>query len=92
MLIFREFFKTQSDKKYMPKRTKQHNTFKIFSGELAEYACNYNLYVILHENSHFLFKIISKYILKRINRKCFQKFSSPELPHSNRVSKIFIFR
>ena len=44
MLIVMEFFKTQSD----PKRTKLHNIFKIFSGELAyalnspAYACNYN--------------------------------------------------
>ena len=44
MLIFREFFKTQSDKKYMPKRTKQHPIFNIFSGELA-YTCNYNLHM-----------------------------------------------
>ena len=35
MLLFREFFKTQSVKKYTPKRTKQHHIFKFFSGELA---------------------------------------------------------
>ena len=38
------------------------------------YACNYNWFVFLHENSHFLFKIISKYIPKRINHKFFKKF------------------
>ena len=45
----------------------------------------------MHENSHFLLKIILKCIQKRINRKCFQKISSRELPHSKRVSEIFIF-
>ena len=39
MLIFREFFNTQSD-----------------------------------QNSHFIFKIISKYIPKRINHKFFKNF------------------
>ena len=55
------------------------------------YACSYDLYVFLHENSHFLFKIISIFIQKRINRKCFQKISSRELPHSKRISEMFIF-
>ena len=45
----------------------------------------------MHENSYFLFEIISKFTQKRINRKCFQKISSRELPHSKRVSEIFIF-
>ena len=58
MLIFREFFKTQS--KYTPKRTKLRHIFINFLGELA-YACNY---VFLHENSHFLFKIILKIYTK----------------------------
>ena len=35
MLPFREFIKTQSDKKYTPKRTKLHHIFKKFSGKLA---------------------------------------------------------
>ena len=50
MLPFREFIKTQPDKKYTPKRTKLHHIFKIFSGKLAYaheppsmiYACTYN--------------------------------------------------
>ena len=41
------------------------------------------------KNSHFLFKVISKYTPKRINRKTFRNISSQELPHSRRVSKIF---
>ena len=49
------------------------------------------IYVFLHENSHFLFKIILKFSQKRINRKSFQKISSRELPHSKSVSEIFIF-
>ena len=49
------------------------------------------MYFCMKFNSHFLFKIISKYIPKCINRKCFQKVSSRELPNSKRVSKIFIF-
>ena len=39
----------------------------------------------------FLFKILSKYTLKRINRKMFSKISLRELPYSKHVSKIFIF-
>ena len=37
MLIFREFFNTQSDQNIlqMTKHTKQHHIVKIFSGELA---------------------------------------------------------
>ena len=35
MLIFREFFNTQSDQNILPKRIKLHHIFKIFSGELA---------------------------------------------------------
>ena len=48
MSIFRDFFNTQSDQNILPKRTKLHHIFKIFSGELAyalnspAYACNYN--------------------------------------------------
>ena len=45
MLIFRKFFKTQSDQKIH----KMHHIFKIFSWELAyapepplAYACNYS--------------------------------------------------
>ena len=49
------------------------------------------MYFCMKFNSHFLFKIISKYIPKCINRKCFQKVSSRELPNSKRVSKILIF-
>ena len=39
----------------------------------------------------FLFKILSKYTPKRINRKMFLKISSRELSYSKHVSKIFIF-
>ena len=35
MLIFREFFKTQSHHKYTPKRTKLHHIFPKNSEELA---------------------------------------------------------
>ena len=46
MLIFREFFNTQSDQNIL-QNAPNCTTFSKFS---------------LHENSHFLFKIISKYI------------------------------
>ena len=35
--------------------------------------------------------LISKYTPKRINRNIFSKISSWELPHSKRVSKVFIY-
>ena len=41
-----------------------------------------NVSIVMHEISHFLFKIISKFIQKRINRKCLKKKFSRELPHS----------
>ena len=43
------------------------------------------------KNGHFLFKVVSKYTPKHINRKTFPNISSKELPHSKRVSKIFTF-
>ena len=38
----------------------------------------------------FYSRLFKKYTPKRINRKCFQKIYSRELPHNKRVSKIFI--
>ena len=35
--------------------------------------------------------LVSKYTPKRINHNMFSKISSGDIPHSNRVSKIFIF-
>ena len=35
--------------------------------------------------------LVSKYTPKRINRNMFSKIFSWEIPHSKRVSKIFIF-
>ena len=68
MLIFREFFNTQSDQNIL-QNAQNCTTFSKFSQESKHmplnslaYACNYNWYVFLHEISHFLFKIISKYI------------------------------
>ena len=49
-----------------------------------------NMYCYMKIGSHFRFKIISKYTPKRINHKMFSKISSRELPHSKRVSKIYI--
>ena len=54
------------------------------------YACNYNWFVFLHENSYFLFKIISKYIPKRINHKFLGVHENNYYPNSNRVFKIVI--
>ena len=79
MLIFREFFNTQSDQNIL-QNAPNCTTFSKFSQgsymplNSPAYACNYNWFVFLHENSHFLFKIISKYIPKRINHKFFKKF------------------
>ena len=82
MLIFREFFNTVHNliKIYF----KTHQSAPDFQNFLRgasimplnspAYACNYNWFVFLHENSHFLFKIISKYIPKRINHKFFKNF------------------
>ena len=39
----------------------------------------------------FYSRLFLKFTQKRINRKSFQKISSGELPHSNRVSEIFMF-
>ena len=41
--------------------------------------------------SQFLFKVISKYTPKRINRETFPNISLQELPQMKRVSKIFTF-
>ena len=72
MLIFVEFFKTQSK----PKRTKLPHNFKKFLGGAYDpeppNICVQRTY-ILHETSHFIFKIISKYTSKRINNKMFFK-------------------
>ena len=48
MLIFREFFKTQSDQNIHQNAPKLHHIFQIFSGQLAyapklpAYVYNYN--------------------------------------------------
>ena len=39
----------------------------------------------------FYSRLFLKFTQKRINRKRFQKFFSQELPHSKRVSEIFMF-
>ena len=69
MLIFREFFNTQSDQNILqnaPNRTTFQNFLKgasIMPLNSPAYACNYNWFVFLHENSHFFqdyFKIHTK--------------------------------
>ena len=57
--------------------TKTHQTAPHFKNFLWEhmpqsplaYACNYNIIISIMYNSHFVFKILSKYTPKRINRK-----------------------
>ena len=39
----------------------------------------------------FYSRLFKKFTQKRINRKTFQKNFSQELPHSKRVSEIFMF-
>ena len=78
MLIFREFFNTHLIKIYF----KTHQTAPHFQNFLRGASIcprtpqhmRATIIVFLHENSHFLFKIISKYIPKRINHKFFKKF------------------
>ena len=69
--------------------TRRHQTalhFPNFLGEQAyalaydAYACNYNLYAFLHENSHFLFKIISKFTQNVSIVKVFKKFHYENYP------------
>ena len=49
--------------------------------------------LFLYENSHFSFRMLSKYTLKRINYKIFsKKFSeSYNQPHSKRVAITIVF-
>ena len=64
---------------------------KIAALYAPAYAWSYNQYVFLHENSHFLFKIILKIHTKTYQSSKFSKISSRELPHCKRVSEIFMF-
>ena len=64
-----------------------------FSGAIINLIANEKIYVQINY-SYFFMKIailVSKYTPKRINRNMFSKISSLEMPHSKRVSKIFIF-
>ena len=77
MLIFREFFNTQSDQNILQNEPNCTTFSKFLRGasimslNSPAYACNYNFYMKI---IIFLFKIISKYIPKRINYKFFKKF------------------
>ena len=70
MLIFREFFNTQSDQNILQNEPNCTTFSKFLKGasimslNSPAYACNYNLLVFLHENNHFFiqdyFKIHTK--------------------------------
>ena len=89
MLILRELLRDNLIKIY----TRTHQTAPNFQNFLRELAyapehpsicvqLNYNKYVFLLENNHFLFKVISKYTVKCISRETLLNISSKELPHS----------
>ena len=58
----------------------------IYSRTPLAYACNCNI-LFLHENSHFLLKIMSKYTPKHIIVKMFSR----KLPQSKRITNILFF-
>ena len=58
-------------KKYTPRRTKLHIISKFSRWEAWPLACVQLISLFLYENSHFSFRMLSKYTLKRIKYKMF---------------------
>ena len=96
LAIQRDHFKKnlmQNLRKIYTKTHQNAHYFKIFLLGACPLACVQLISIFLYTNSHFSFRILSKYTLKRINYKMFSKNFSENYnqPHSKRVAIIIIF-